>query len=58
MVSMESLAPTQDNVTALDFFFLMHIVLAMCLVIACLLVLMGLVKEIFHVNVKKHPPRP
>lgn len=43
MVSMESLAHAQDNMTALAFFFYMHISSATCLVIVCLLVLMGLV---------------
>lgn len=36
------------------FFFDVNIVSATCLVIACLLVLMGFVKEIFYINVRKH----
>lgn len=59
MVSMESLTRAQDNVTALFFwFFLMNIVSAMCLVIVCLLVLMGLVNKIFYANVSKHLQGP
>lgn len=59
MVSMESLTRAQDNVTALFFWvFLMNIVSATCLVIVCLLVLMGLVNKIFYANVSKHLQGP
>lgn len=39
-------------------FFLMNIVSATCLVIVCLLVLMGLVNKIFYANVSKHLQGP
>lgn len=60
MVSMESLTHAQDNMTALFVlgFFLKNIVSATCLVIVCLLVLMGLVNEIFYANVSKRLQGP
>lgn len=57
MVSMESLAHTQDNMTALAFFD-MHISSVTCLVIVCLLVLMGLVTYILNANVRKYLQGP
>lgn len=52
MVSLENLAHAQGNMTALAFFD-MNIVSATGSIIACLLVLMALVKEILYANTSK-----